>query len=118
MIVDALAVDRVGAAAGGLADERRALERSDENRTELAKHALQQLGEMAKVMIAARGIPDELAELLGALGQSPSLMSALAEPDVKALVSEPQNLELLAGMLRQAAQQARILREATKIPAN
>ena len=51
--------------------------------------------------------------MLGALGQSPTLVNALNEPDVRDLIKEPQNLELLAGILRQAGQQARLLRDAT-----
>jgi hypothetical protein len=96
-----------------LAEERRAEERSDDTRAELARHALQQLGEAAKAFLATRGVPPELADVLGALGQSPALVSALGEPEVRELVSEPQNLELLAGMLRQAGQQARLLRAAS-----
>ena len=36
-----------------------------------------------------------------------------SEPDVCALLEEPQNLDMIAGMLRQAGQQARMMREAT-----
>lgn len=99
-----------------MADERRSDQRSEDNRTELAKHALQQLGDMAKSLLTARGIPAELADVLGAIGQSPALVTALNEPDVRALRQEPQNLELLAGMLRQAGQQARHIRDAAVDP--
>lgn len=95
-----------------MTDERRSDQRAEDNRTELAKHALQQLGDMAKSLLAARGIPAELSDVLGAIGQSPALVGALNEPDVRSLMQDPQNLELLAGILRQAGQQARLLRDA------
>jgi hypothetical protein len=99
-----------------LAEERKADERADDSRTELARHALQQLGEAAKAFLATRGVPPELADVLGALGQSPALVSALNEPEVRELIAEPQNLELIAGMLRQAGQQARLLRPPARTP--
>lgn len=99
-----------------LNDDRRADERSSDARADLARHALQQLGDAAKAFLATRGVPPELADVLGALGSSPTLVSALNEPDVRELIREPQNLELLAGLLRQAGAQARLLRDAMGSP--
>jgi len=94
-----------------LADERRAEERSGDARTVLAQQALHQLGDAAKAFLTAKGVHPEMAEVLGALGQSPELVQALADPDVKALMNEPANLAALAQMLRQAAAQARAARQ-------
>ena len=95
------------------ADEVRAGERKDDQRAELAKQALQQFGEMARALLVTRGLSPELGSVLGALQQNQSLVSALSEPDVQALLAEPQHLEMLAGMLRQFGQQARALRESS-----
>ena len=104
------------AAEAELADQRRASERSDDSRTMLAQQALQQLGEAAKAFLAARGVTPELADALGAIGQSPELVQTLNDPDVRVLMHDPTNLRMLAGMLRQAAQQARSLREGQAAP--
>jgi hypothetical protein len=96
-----------------MADDRRADERSQDARADLARHALQQLGDAAKAFLAARGVAPEMADVLGAIGQSPVLVSALNEPDVRELMKDARNLEMLAGMLRTAGQQARLVREAT-----
>ncbi len=53
----------------------------------------------------------ELADALGAIGQSPELVQTLHDPDVRVLMHDPNNLRMLAGMLKQAAQQARALRD-------
>jgi hypothetical protein len=99
------------AAEAELAEQRRSSERSDDTRTVLAQQALQQLGEAAKAFLAARGVTPELADALGAIGQSPDLVQTLNDPDVRVLMHDPNNLKLLAGMLKQAAQQARAMRE-------
>jgi hydroxyethylthiazole kinase-like sugar kinase family protein len=57
-----------------------------------------------------------MADVLGAIGQSPILVNALNEPDVRELMKDPRNLELLAGMLRQAGTQARAIRGAANNP--
>ena len=95
-----------------LAEQRRSADRSDDSRTVLAQQALQQLGDAAKALLAARGVTPELADALGAIGQSPELVATLNEPDVRDLMHDPNNLRLLAAMLKQAAQQARALRDA------
>ena len=97
-------------------DELRAGERKDDQRTELARQALLQFGEVTKALFLARGVPPELGGLLGAIQQNQSLVSALSEPDVQALLEDHKNLEMLAGMLRQFGQQARMLREAATPP--
>ena len=50
--------------------------------------------------------------MLGALGQSPELVATLNDPEVKVLMQDPTNLQALAGMLKQAAAQARAMRQA------
>lgn len=99
------------AAEAELAEQRRASEKSEDTRTILAQQALQQLGEAAKAFLAARGVTPELADALGAIGQSPELVQTLNDPDVRVLMHDPNNLRMLAGMLKQAAQQARALRD-------
>jgi hypothetical protein len=54
-----------------------------------------------------------MADVLGTLGQSPDMMAALNDPDVRVLMQDSNNLKLLAGLLKQAAEQARSAREAT-----
>jgi hypothetical protein len=99
------------AAEAELAEQRRSSEKTEDARTLLAQQALQQLGEAAKAFLAARGVTPELADALGAIGQSPELVQTLNDPDVRLLMHDPTNLRMLAGMLHQAAQQARALRE-------
>ena len=94
-----------------LADERRADERSGDTRTVLAQQALQQLGDAAKAFLTAKGVHPEMADVLGSIGQSPELVATLTDPDVKALMNDPANLAALAGMLKQAAAQARAARQ-------
>jgi hypothetical protein len=89
------------------ADERRANGRAEDARAEIAKHAIAQLGDAAKVFLASRGVTPELADLFGPLSQSPELMQALTDPEVRALLNEPSNLRFLAAMLRQAVEQAK-----------
>ena len=100
------------AADAELAEQRRSSERSDDTRTVLAQQALHQLGEAARAFLAARGVTPELTDALGAIGQSPELVATLNDPDVRVLMHDPTNLRLLAGLLKQAAQQARAMRDA------
>lgn len=109
-LVAAILTHRVAEAE--LAEQRRSSDRSDDSRTVLAQQALQQLGEAAKAFLASRGVTPELADALGSIGQSPELITTLNDPDVRVLMNDPNNLRLLSGMLRQAAQQARTMREA------
>jgi hypothetical protein len=100
------------AAEAELAEQRRSSERSEDTRMGLAQQALQQLGEAAKAFLAARGVTPELADAHGAIGHSPGPVATLNDPDVRVLMHDPTNLRLLAGMLKQAAQQARAIRDA------
>ncbi len=94
------------------ADEKERDERNDETRALLARDAINQLGEAARAFLATRGLSPEMAEVLGLLGNSPELSAALADPEVRTLMQDPDNLSALAAMLRQAAAQARAAREA------
>ena len=95
-----------------LADERAAASRSDDTRAALAQQALQQVGEAARAFLAAKGMAPEMAETVGAIGQSPELVATLQDPDVRVLMRDPANLKMLADMLKHAAQHARSLRDA------
>ena len=106
------------AAEAELAEQRRSSDRSDDARTQLAQQALTQVGEAAKAFLASRGVTPELADALGAIGQSPELVATLNDPDVRVLMHDPTNLKMLAGLLRQAAAQSKALREATPPTAN
>ena len=99
-----------------LTDDRRAEERAGDARTALAQQALQQLGEAARAFLTAKGLSPEMADVLGAIGQSPELVATLNDPDVKTLMNDPANLSALAGMLKVAAAQARAVREAAAQP--
>lgn len=107
------AILNVRAAEMEITEKQRSSDRTEDTRTEIAKHALQQLGDAAKAFLAARGVTPEMADVLGTLGQSPDLMAALNDPDVRLLMQDANNLKLLAGLLKQAAQQARTARETT-----
>ncbi len=96
-----------------IAEKQRSSDKTEDTRAEIAKHALQQLGDAAKAFLAARGVTPEMADVLGTLGQSPDLMATLNDPDVRILMQDGNNLKLLAGLLKQAAEQARAAREAT-----
>jgi len=96
-----------------MADERQAEERAGDARTALAQTALQQLGDAARAFLAARGVNPEMADVVGAIGQSPELVATLTDPDVRALMDDPANLSALAGMLRAAAAQAKAARQVT-----
>ena len=95
-----------------LAERRRASDHTEDTRAEIAKQALQQLGDAAKAFLAARGVSPEMADVLGTLSQSPDLMSTLNDPDVRALMQDANNLKALAAMLKGAAEQGRAAREA------
>jgi hypothetical protein len=99
------------AAEAELAEQRRSSDRNDSARTQLAQQAIAQVGEAARAFLAARGVTPELADALGAIGQSPELVATLNDPDVRVLMHEPANLKMLAAMLRQAAAQSKALRE-------
>lgn len=52
-----------------------------------------------------------MSELVGPLGPSPELMATLADLDVRTLLQDPTNLRFVAAMLKQAADQARAMRQ-------
>ncbi|MCK6531004.1 hypothetical protein L6R50_26740 [Myxococcota bacterium] len=87
-------------------EQRKADEHSSDARTELARHAIKQLGDAAQAFVLARGLPPDLAEVFGALGASPELMATLRDPSVRVLMKDPDNLRGLATMLRAAGAQA------------
>jgi len=99
-----------------LDNQRKSDETAADARTLLAQQALQQLGDAAKAFLTAKGVNPEMADVLGAIGQSPELVQTLTDPDVKALMQDPTNLQALAGMLKQAAAQARAMRQAATQP--
>jgi len=57
-----------------------------------------------------------MADVLGVIGTSHELVGVLNDPDVRALMREPDNLEGLAQMLEAAAEQARAAREGAPTP--
>lgn len=65
----------------------------------------------ALLAVAQGGVTPELADALGAIGQSPELVQTLNDPDVRVLMHDPNNLRMLAGMLQQAAAQAKAIRQ-------
>jgi len=78
----------------------------------LAREALNQLGDAAKAFLTARGVSPGLADVLGVIGTSPELVGTLSDPDVRALMRDPDNLKSLAQMLKAAAAQARAAQQA------
>ena len=94
------------------ADDQKFEEKAVDARTELARDALKQIGQAATAMLTSKGVTPEMGELLGVIGQSPELVATLADPDVRALMQDPENLKLVSGMLKQVAGQARTVREA------
>lgn len=88
-------------------------QRDSDARTTLARDALKQLGEATRAVFTSKGVPPELADVLGSVSQNPELMGALTDPDVRALITDPEHVKSLAGMLKEAAQRARAFREAT-----
>ena len=94
------------------ADERDSEERKGDARTALARDALHQLGEAARTFLVARGINPEMTDVVATMGASPDLVAALNDPEVKGLMQNPENLKILANMLRGAAAQARAAKAA------
>ena len=84
-------------------------EAAGDTRAALARDALNQLGEATKAFFTAQGISPEMADVAQVLGQSPELLGALKDPDVQSLMSDPGNLKLIAGMLKQAGAQAKAM---------
>jgi hypothetical protein len=86
-------------------------ERKGDARTALARDALHQLGEAARAFLVAKGINPEMTEVVSSMGTCPDLVAALNDPEVKGLMQNPENLKVLASMLRGAAAQARAARQ-------
>lgn len=82
----------------------------------LAREAVGQLGNVAQSFFTARGIPPELAEVLGALGSSPELMASLQKPSVRALLQNPDNLKALATSLENIGEQQEQVRSVMQGP--
>ncbi len=59
---------------------RKADEHQQDARTELARHALKQLGDAAQALVLAKGLPPDVADLMGVLGTSPDLLATLGTP--------------------------------------
>lgn len=78
---------------------------AQEQRTALAREAIDQLGNTMQVMMLARGGHPVLLALSQALQSSPRLAQALERPEVQGLLREPRALDSLAHMLESAAGQ-------------
>ncbi|MEN0067814.1 MAG: hypothetical protein AAGA48_37140 [Myxococcota bacterium] len=85
---------------------RHAEERDRDTRTELARDAIHQVGEAARVLLGGNAVPPEMTEVVGTLSQSTALVDALRDPAVQALIKDPANLDQLAMLIRATAQQA------------
>ncbi len=88
------------------AEQRQVNTRQDDTRAEVAKHAIAQLADAAKVMLGARGLPPELAEVAGVLGQHPELVALLTDPNVRKLLSDPAQVQMAVNLLRELAANA------------
>ena len=97
-------------------EERKAQTQANDARTELAKQALTQIGQAAQAFLVGRGIPPELTDVLGSISNSPELMAAMNDPEVRELMKDPNNLSALAGMLRHATATAKAARTGTETP--
>jgi hypothetical protein len=84
--------------AAGERQDRRLADRDREARAPAARRRRQGVPGRA-------GVTPEMADVLGTLGQSPDLMATLGDPDVRVLMQDPNNLKMLAGLLKQAAAQ-------------
>lgn len=92
------------------AEDRNVQTHQEDSRSALARDAIKQLGDAAKVFLSARGVTPELADVVNTMGASPELMAALNDPDVKELLKDSNNLHLLAGLLKQFGAQNRAAR--------
>jgi len=66
------AVLNMRAAEMELDEQRRTADRSEDTRAEIAKQALQQLGDAAKAFLASKGVTPEMADVLGTMSQGPT----------------------------------------------
>ncbi|MCB9759102.1 MAG: hypothetical protein H6739_04620 [Alphaproteobacteria bacterium] len=88
----------------------------EEVRGQLVRATIEQLGQAAQALLMARGLPPESLALLQTLSASPELMQTLQRPEVQALMQRPENLQQLAAMLNQAANQFRQAQAAQQAP--
>ena len=86
--------------------ERQAESQQTDARSALARDAIQQIGEAARVLLGQQGLSPETIELLQLLQTSPSLEATLKDPTVRALMQQPGQLDQLAALLRAAAKPA------------
>lgn len=92
------------------AEDRNVQTHQEDSRSALARDAIKQLGDAAKVFLSARGVTPELADVVNTMGASPELMAALNDPDVRELLKDSNNLHLLAGLLKQFGAQNKAAR--------
>ena len=88
------------------AEVHKADAREVDARTTLARNAIEQVGQAARALLTQQAVPGDLTEVIGVMGQSPELLEALRDPDVRSLMQDPANLGHLAKLLKQAAAQA------------
>lgn len=67
----------------------------------LGREALVQFGLVAQNYLAGRGVPPELAGVMGIVASSPELRDAISKPSVQALLQDPENVKSLAVLLEQ-----------------
>jgi len=84
--------------------EQQAESHQTDARSALARDAIQQIGEAARVLLGQQGLSPETIELLQLLQTSPSLEATLKDPAVRALMQQPGQLDQLAALLKAAAQ--------------
>ncbi|MEZ4322192.1 MAG: hypothetical protein R3F61_32265 [Myxococcota bacterium] len=89
-----------------VAAERQAESEQSDARSALARDAIQQIGEAARVLLGQQGLTPETVELLQMLRTSPQLEAALKDPKVRGLMQQPGQLDQLAALLRAAAEQS------------
>lgn len=58
-----------------------------------------------------------MADILGALGGSSELVATLRDPEVRALMDEPDNLKQLAALLKDVARKATSAKKAAQAAA-
>lgn len=82
-------------------------------REELGKQFIDQLGAGVRAYIASKSsLPPELVDVVSTLSQSSDLMDALRDPDVQAVIRQPEITSTLAGTLREIAEGFKKAREA------
>ena len=75
-------------------------------RRELIKQTVDQFGDVAKAVLVAKGVPADLVPVLERLNGKPDLMAALKDPNVLEMLDDPEAVEGLSALLKQAAAQA------------